>query len=203
MRKRSTTSPLVKCESTISSMSCASTYVYQTFSGYTTATGPPAQRSRHPALLTRTLPTPARPAALTCALQRSKPAWAWCWCPWLRCKRFHFVRRQGPCATWHCPVCCKSGSPARCPSWTPNRRPSGRSLTRPVVPGTPDAQRPTPQGASPRIFRSTSSRVWIAAPDTQAGSPQSVLLRFARARCNNPLLRVGDWSRPAFCWWRP
>jgi hypothetical protein len=42
--------------------------VYQTPSGYTTATGPAAQRSRQPALFTRTLPGPASPSALTLRL---------------------------------------------------------------------------------------------------------------------------------------
>src|SRR6478672_7136037 len=64
MRSLSTISPPIRCRSTISSISCLSTYVYQTSSGYTTITGPSSQRSRQPALLIRTWSLPDRPSAL-------------------------------------------------------------------------------------------------------------------------------------------
>ena len=68
-------------DSTISSMSLLSTKVYQTSRpDRPPATGPPAQRSRQPALLTRTPPGPAKPFGLdaaTCSGQT--PAWAPCW----------------------------------------------------------------------------------------------------------------------------
>ena len=86
--RRSTTWPFLRCDSTISSISLSSTYVYHVPSGYTTATGAPAQRSRQPALFTRTWPTPARPAAFTRALQWSNAAWA----PWLAQQSSPLVR---------------------------------------------------------------------------------------------------------------
>ena len=64
MRSLSTISPPTRCRSMISSMSCRSTYVYQTSSGYTTITGPSSQRSRQPALLMRTRSLPESPSAL-------------------------------------------------------------------------------------------------------------------------------------------
>src|SRR5215470_18405864 len=72
IRNRSTMRPWTRCSSMISSMSDWSTYVYQTASGYTTTHGPSSQRSRQPALLTRTLPGPASFSSLMRLLQYAR-----------------------------------------------------------------------------------------------------------------------------------